>query len=654
MTSVAKDLSNTNTNSNVTIGCTNYNLNYNQVSFRFVIPFADIAGINPTAANDLTLKLRNVLTNVRYNSRTESAHTVSNSNTKLATRNYNSSGSVTYSINSGNAGNLSSWKGYNFTITFSTKGINNVYINADAVIARKEAKYSNASRNWYYNSGYLTRRNGADRILTYNIPSNSTLYSQKANGNDSGSNSAFLTWTPLTVSYDRTGTVTTTRNATSSEIKSNPQYISANNEYQQARITYTTALAAYQAHINSKPSNSNQAAAYIHSATTLSGKVDVAYAKMQTKYNELQSIIAKLSTTTSTANYTTKETGILYASSLYLEGFNGDYGTSAEISGISYNIKVVYRGRKDESSTWSTLSSSWVTPSTANSISISSSWCSPHTSFYGYRIKSVSPSGNSTISPSGTKFSYSGTANFSAYKAGSTVYVDIVYINDKPVVATQNNSVNLGDRVTDTTIRSLLKSVTDKEDGTISTSDSKITYTIKNSSGKTVSINSVATSTETYYTVTFSYTDRGGKTGTATARLDVTDPNAHLTIQYNIHIQDVNSVTYSNLYRKDKTAYFTTQKSVTKGTSFTFSDANMLKINKDLYNRIGLTGYCLDKVVVKRNDTNSYSEFKTNSANAEYEISNGVSFTGTYSKTNTVIYVDVYYRNIKSDMGDGK
>lgn len=100
-----------------------------------------------------------------------------------------------------------------------------------------------------------------------------------------------------------------------------------------------------------------------------------------------------------------------------------------------------------------------MTPSTANSISISSSWCSPNTSFYGYRIKSVSPSGNSMVSPSGTTFSYSGTANFSAYKAVSTVYVDGVYTNDKPVVATQKNSVNLGDRVTDNTIRSLLNMV---------------------------------------------------------------------------------------------------------------------------------------------------------------------------------------------------
>ena len=106
--------------------------------------------------------------------------------------------------------------------------------------------------------------------------------------------------------------------------------------------------------------------------------------------------------------------------------------------------------------------------------------------------------------------SYSGTANFSAYTAGNTVYVDVVYTNDKPVVAVRNNSVDIKTNVTDSIIRNkLLKSVTDKEDGTIGITDSRIKYTIKNSKGQTVT--KIDTSGETTYTVEFSYTDKGGK-----------------------------------------------------------------------------------------------------------------------------------------------
>ena len=75
---------------------------------------------------------------------------------------------------------------------FMQNKVFNIYINVDAVIERKEEKYSNASRNWYYNSGYLTRRNGADRSLTYIISINSVLYLKKANGNDNGGDNAFL------------------------------------------------------------------------------------------------------------------------------------------------------------------------------------------------------------------------------------------------------------------------------------------------------------------------------------------------------------------------------------------------------------------------------------------------------------------------------
>lgn len=643
MTSMANDAGMGRTNGNIAVG-TQLNLNYNQVSFQFVIPFSDIAGINPMASNDLSFKLRNVLTNVRYNSASAAPRTISYSNPKLATVKYNNGASVTYTINSSNAGSLSSWKGYNYTISFASETIQNVYVNAEAVLARTTPDGRTSDVNWNYNRGYLTRRGVfTDRKITYNVE-NTSLTQQSGGG-------GFVTATPLKISYNTTSTAT--RNATESEIKSNPRYINANNEYHQAKAAYTTAFSAYQAYVSAKPTDPSQTMAYLQSSKVLSRKVDAAYANMNAKYNYLQNVIADISTTSTTIS--NRQNGILYASSIYLEGFGNDYGIRADLSGISYNIKVVYRRRKEESSSWVPSEPLWIAPSSANSIDVNPYWCSPGGPYYGYRIKSISPSGNSTINFSGVRTSYDGTANFSAYSAGSTVYVDIVFANDKPVVTAQDNSIGMNNKVDDDTIREkLLTTVTDKEDGTIEIKDPRIKYTIKNSKGQTVTVDKIDTSREAAYIVEFSYTDKGGKTGTGTAKLEVTDPNAHLTIQYNIHIQDVNSVTYSNLYREDKTAYFTKQKSVTKGTSFTFSDANMLEINKDLYNRIGLTGYCLDKVVVKRNDTNSYKEFKNNNTKAEYDISGGVSFTGIYNKTNTVIYVDVYYKDIKSNMNAGK
>lgn len=295
----------------------------------------------------------------------------------------------------------------------------------------------------------------------------------------------------------------------------------------------------------------------------------------------------------------------------------------------------------------------WIAPSTANSIDVNPYWCSPGGPYYGYRIKSISPSGNSTINLSGVRTSYDGTANFSAYSAGSTVYVDIVFANDKPVVTAQDNSVDLNTNVTDAVIRNkLLKAVTDKEDGTIGVTDSRITYTIKDSRGQRVT--NIDSSKEAVYTVEFSYTDRGGKTGTGTAKLEVTDPNAHLTIQYNIHIQDPNNITYSGL--RDRNNYKSYSNiMVQKGKTFAFYDRNYININREFKNKISsLTGYCLDYVTVRRGDTGYTQRFNASTGTAaSYSTANIICFKQQYQKTNTVIYVDVYYKNIQSDM-DGE
>lgn len=642
MTSMANDAGMGRTNGNIAVG-TQLNLNYNQVSFQFVIPFSDIAGINPMASNDLSFKLRNVLTNVRYNSASAAPRTISYSNPKLATVKYNNGASVTYTINSSNAGSLSSWKGYNYTISFAAETIQNVYVNAEAVLARTTPDGRTSDVNWNYNRGYLTRRRvPADRKITYNVE-NTSLTQQSGGG-------GFVTATPLRISYNTTSTAT--RNATESEIKSNPRYINANNEYHQARAAYTTAFSAYQAYVSAKPTDPSQTMAYLQSSKVLSRKVDAAYANMNAKYNYLQNVIADISTTATTIS--NRHNGILYASSIYLEGFGNDYGIRADLSGISYNIKVVYRRRKEESSSWVPSEPLWIAPSSANSIDVNPYWCSPGGPYYGYRIKSISPSGNSTINFSGVRTSYDGTANFSAYSAGSTVYVDIVFANDKPVVTAQNNSVDLNTNITDAIIRNkLLKTVTDKEDGSIGVTDPRVTYTIKNSNGQPVT--KIDSSKEATYTVEFSYTDRGGKTGTGTAKLEVTDPNAHLTIQYNIHIQDPNNITYSGL--RDRINYKSYSNiMVQKGKTFAFYDRNYLNINKEFKKKISnLTGYCLDYVTVRRSDTGYIQRFNASTDKAaSYSTASTICFKQQYQKTNTVIYVDVYYKNIQSDMGGGK
>ena len=646
LTSMAVDGGSGSTNGNIAVG-TNLNLNYNQVSFRFVIPFSDIAGINPMTANDLTLKLKNVLTNVRYGSANATPRTASYTNSKLATVKYNDSASVTYTINRNNAGHLSSWKGYNFTIKFASEVVQNVYVNAGAVMARTTPKQTGYGVNYNYNTGRLTRRDQySDRSIVYNVE-NTALTPQSGCG-------GFINWTPLKVSYSTTST--TTKNATETEIKNNPQYISANNEYIQASLEYTKAMSEYTAYVTN-PSHAtgsrqpNSLPKIDIWRATLSRNVDTAYEKMQASYNKLQNVIAGISTTSTTI--TNRQNGILYASSIYLEGFGNNYGIRADLSGLSYDIRLIYRTKKEGDTSWTTKSSSWITPSASSRINILASWCSDSSTYKGYRIGSRTISGNGTVNYTAKQTSYSGTADFSTYKAGSTVYVDVVYTNDKPVIAVRDNSVDLNTNVTDSIIRNkLLKSVTDKEDGSIGIADSRIKYTIKNSKGQTVT--KIDTSEETTYTVEFSYTDKGGKTGTDKAKLEVVDPNAHLSIQYNIHIQDPNDITYSG-YR-DLINYKSYTKLVQKGKAFEFYDRDYLNINKTLMSKISnLTGYCLDYVTVKRSDTGYTQRFNASTDKAAYyNTTSTVYFNQKYSKTNTVIYVDVYFKNLKSGMGNGK
>lgn len=408
-----------------------------QVSFKFIIPAADLKKLTPDVEYRLTLEC--TLKNVRYAANKNTKHTVVKNITKLIDANLmnNKTVSKSYDTSYGKS-----------TVSVSAmKDFTSLRVNAEAVLAR------NSSLNKFsdYNDGYFVKRGAsyaAQRDILYS-PANASYITSDYLGE---------TYIPLVCNYTKTSTSSSITSLTLDQLfAKNP---SLKTEYNN-NLTKISQMNSQISTIMTS-SNARNCKTASHFATGIVGTGSaydqggpcatcLANKGYIEKINARDALISRNSEieskcyTTTTTTSTSQKTANLYCKTFYLEAPKGkDYWTSIIVKQDTANIAIntQYQIENVNSTTLGAIQKGGTSTKPLNKINIDagkaildyySSGSGPSCPT-GYHIDTVKDSyTNMSFTPKEYHFYYNIKLN-KGIPDGQSITVSLVFRNDAPKI----------------------------------------------------------------------------------------------------------------------------------------------------------------------------------------------------------------------------